>query len=119
MAYVAPIIAHSGSNELTHVDPIVYPGKIWTDELSFIAQALKTCADELSPMYTSISSEETYANEQPPIAQAMKTCAHELSPIAQAGKTCADGLPHTKYTIAQAGGNMCSSRSSYSSFWAR
>ena len=70
-------------------------------------------------MYTSISSEETYANEQPPIAQAMKTCAHELSPIAQAGKTCADGLPHTKYTIAQAGGNMCSSRSSYSSFWAR
>ena len=56
MAYVAPIIAHSGSNELTHVDPIVYPGKIWTDELSFIAQALKTCADELSPLAQAVEN---------------------------------------------------------------
>ena len=36
-----------------------------------IAQALKTCANELSP-----------------IAQAFKICADELPPIAQAGETC-------------------------------
>ena len=58
------------------------------------AQALKICADELSP-----------------IAHALKTCADELPPIAQALKTCADELP----PIAQAGGGRASSCSSYSS----
>ena len=67
-------------------------------ELFSVAQALKTCADEVSPK-----------------AQAGKTRADELYAIAQALKTCADELP----PIAQAGGNMCSSCSSYSSFSAR
>ena len=56
-------VAHSGPDELAHVAPI--------------AQALKTCADELSL-----------------IAQALKTCAHELPPIAQAGRTRAAHVAH-------------------------
>ena len=43
---------------------------------SFIAQALKTCADELSS-----------------IAQALKTCADELSTVAHRLKTCLNELP--------------------------
>ena len=81
-------------------------------ELSSIPQALKTCADEVSPK---VQAGKTRADELSPIAQALKTCADELSPIAQALEACADELP----SIAQAGGNMCSSCSSYSSFWAR
>ena len=78
--------------------------------LSPIAQALKTCADELSPTDQTL---ETCSDELTPIiAQALNTCADELSPIAQAFWTCADELP----PIAQAGGNIWSSCSPYSSF---
>ena len=43
VAHVAPI-AHSGPNELARVASIAHPGQIWADELSSIAQDLKTCA---------------------------------------------------------------------------
>ena len=40
----------SGPNGLARLAPIAHPGKIWANGLSSIAQALKTCADELSPI---------------------------------------------------------------------
>ena len=40
-------MAHSRPDELARVAPIAHPGQICADELSCIAQALKTCADEL------------------------------------------------------------------------
>ena len=53
-------------------------------ELSSIAQALKTCADEVSPK-AQAGKNVQMSYRLPGIAQALKTCADELPPIAQAG----------------------------------
>ena len=39
-----------GADELAHIAPIAQPGQMGVDELSSIAQALKTCSDELTPI---------------------------------------------------------------------
>ena len=85
---------------VAHVAPIAHSGPNELVHVAPIAHPGKICADELSSM-----------------AQASKTCADELSSMAQAFKTCADELSPTG--IAQAGENMCSSCSSYSSSWAK
>ena len=74
----------------------------------------KTCVAHVAPIAHSGPNELVHVA---PIAHPGKICADELSSMAQASKTCADELSPTG--IAQAGENMCSSCSSYSSSWAK
>ena len=90
-----PVLVTYTADELAHLSPV-------------IAHALKTRAEELSPIAQAL---KISADALPPIAQALKTCADELSPTAQASKTCINELP----PVAQTGENMRSSCSSYSS----
>ena len=74
----------------------------------------KTCVAHVAPIAHSGPNELVHVA---PVAHPGKICADELSSMAQASKTCADELSPTG--IAQAGENMCSSCSSYSSSWAK
>ena len=80
---------------------------------SRIAQVFKTCSDELRPI---AQAGETCVAHVAPMVHPVKVWADELCSIALAVKTCADELSPI---IAQAGENMRSSCSSYSSSWAK
>ena len=91
------------ARELAHLPFIAHAFKACADKaILHVAQALKTCADELSYIGRSL---KTCADDLSPIAHPFNTCADELSPIAQAGEACVTHVP----PIAHPGTNEISS----------
>ena len=78
------------ARELAHPSLIAQAFKTCADELSPVAQAFKTCADELLPIAQAV---ENMCSSCSSYSSLWQIFADELSCVAQALKTWADELP--------------------------